>query len=258
MIREEDAYDPTYRGSFTYYFGTPYVNYVLIDPEARTCTEGKVHRSKMQEMLPLIGAADPRDVTKVPMDDDNKLTVMAMHDLWLLRAPRPDAAPFWYRPDHHEPALQYRGKALILAHNKAHDRLVSSRIVASQCDDFLIHWQEPAPAPHSFEWEKMIAPARAAAKELGESIEKMHEAAGGKMPGSISIENDARCFIAMLEIVAHHIESNPRPEDGGLWEREHGVLPLFSWVYKTLEEEGYLTDDLLSETARDWAHEYAY
>jgi hypothetical protein len=44
----ENLYEPRYGGSLKMYLGTPQVRYLLIDPVAKTHTEGKLPRGELR------------------------------------------------------------------------------------------------------------------------------------------------------------------------------------------------------------------
>ena len=79
--------------------GTPEVRYVLINPSTRTYTEGKLPRGELREgIVALLGTEDN---TKAEMDDDDLLTIMALHDLYVARTPAPDGAYLLVSPGAH-------------------------------------------------------------------------------------------------------------------------------------------------------------
>ena len=84
----ENLYDPHYHGALSVYLRTPEVRYVLIDPATRTYTEGKLPRGELREgIVALLGT---EDIIKVEMDDDDRLTIMALHNLYVACTPAPD------------------------------------------------------------------------------------------------------------------------------------------------------------------------
>lgn len=252
---DRNAYDPRYTGALSYYLGTPHVSYWIIDPATRTFTEGRVHRSELLDSLPgLIGLGSTRELARpVDMENDNSTKVMALHWLVVAREPSPDAAEFWYRQDIHEPAVRYQGKALVIAHSRDRKRLVSQRLDQEHMEH-LFHWTEPTPTPHHLEVERLLAPLREAGRKFGENIHEATEAVGGRWPGRLDIECDARCLISVLEILAEHIENGE-----GLTEHDHGMLPFFQWANMVLEEEGYLDyDEVASPVLKEWASVYSY
>ena len=65
----ENHYDPHYHGALSIYLGTPFVRYLLIDPVAKTHTEGKLPRGELHEGI--VGLLGTEDIAQVPMEDDD-------------------------------------------------------------------------------------------------------------------------------------------------------------------------------------------
>lgn len=173
----ENHYDPHYRGALSIYLGTPQVRHILIDPATRIHTEGALPRGELPEgITKLLGTSD---ITKVEMDDDNRLTIMALHDLYVARTPAPDAAHFRYHPEHTEKATRYTGRGFVIAHSVDRKRAASCRIEQESCT-WMFPFEEPTPDPENLGFRRLIAPAREAAKSLAENIDKATEEFGGK------------------------------------------------------------------------------
>ena len=150
---QREPYDPHYHGALSVYLGTPEVRYVLINPSTRTYTEGKLPRGELREgIVALLGTEDN---TKAEMDDDDLLTIMALHDLYVARTPAPDGAYFWYRPEHTERATRYAGRAWVIAHSRNRDRAVSCRIAQESCE-WMFSFSEPVPNPENLALKRMI------------------------------------------------------------------------------------------------------
>ena len=160
---------------------------------------------------------------------------MALHDLYMWRSPAPDAAHFWYHPDHTEKATRYSGRGFVIAHSLDRKRAASCRIEQESCT-WMFPFEEPRPIRRTSSSGGLIAPAREAAKSLGENIDKVTEEFGGKWPGRVELDVDARCAIAMLELIAQHFEDDRRE---GLSANDHAVIPLFGGIYTTLVDQGF-------------------
>ena len=76
---------------------------------------------------------------------------------------------------------------------------------------------------------------------------------GGKWPGRVGFEFDARCGTAVLEILAQHSDENcgiepPRE----MTEFDHAAIPFFAGLHTELIEQGYLDLEMCSPRLTEW------
>jgi hypothetical protein len=81
----------------------------------------------------------------------------------------------------------------------------------------------------------------------------MTDAFGGKWPGRMDLEFDARCGIAVLEILAQHFDENcglDAPRE--MTPFDHAAIPFFAGLHNELIEQGYLDPDMCSPRLDAW------
>jgi hypothetical protein len=141
---------------------------------------------------------------------------------------------------------------LVIAHSVDRKRVASCRIALESCE-WMFPFEEPTPDPESLVLKRMIAPAREAAKTLGKNISKATEEFGGKWPGRVELDVDARCGIAVLEILAQHFDVNCGMEPPReMTDFDHAAIPFFAGLYDELIEQGYLGPEMCSPRLAEW------
>lgn len=231
---DESLYDPTHHGPL--YLGTRTVRYWLIDPAARSFSESKIERWHLDTLPALLGLPEQR-LMPVPMERDESRTVMALHDLWVQQSPAPDAKPFWYQADRHKPATRYQGMAFIVARSRDKRRMASQRI-SRDLMGHLFHWAEPTPEPESLALKRLLKPALDAISESADHMDKVREAAGGELPGLLSLRSDARQMIGVINVLAKHLARSRSVNTD-----EVAVITFLEMTHERLTEEGYLDID---------------